>query len=118
MASQAEKAANLDDGEQNAILADDEVIEVAEFLVLRVVDVRALQLAEPVAIRNGHHVDDNELDFGTGGLRTGNTVQHSERDNGNQFQEAFHSFLDFHGGSPRHGWILGIRLSSPATGSP
>lgn len=50
----------LYDGEQHAILADDQIVEITYFLVRRVVDCLAPEFAEAVAIGYCDHIDHDE----------------------------------------------------------
>src|SRR5512132_2590442 len=59
--AQAEKAADLEHREENAVATDDDVIDGADPLVVIINDIAARQLARPVALRDGRHVDNDEF---------------------------------------------------------
>ena len=73
MPADADKPANLQDGEEVSLLGDDEVFESPDFLALVVLRVLADELGDLVALPKRHHVDGNELnglcvrDTGRGG---------------------------------------------------
>src|SRR5512132_1610482 len=59
--AQAEKAADLEHREENAVATNDDVIDGADPLVVIINDIAARQLARPVALRDGRHVDNDEF---------------------------------------------------------
>src|SRR3954447_26495388 len=61
-AAEPEEAADLEHREQDAVAADDDVVDRADLLVLVVDDVAALELAGAVALGDGRHVDHDEVD--------------------------------------------------------
>src|SRR3954447_1309254 len=94
-AAEPEEAADLEDCEQRVpVTADDDVVDRADLLVLVVDDVAALELAGAVALLDGRHIDDDEVDcrLRERGSRAGREQRrHGQRGGGREAGEWSHA---------------------------